>query len=341
MERVGLIFNEIKNSISDNVLLETQLKARLLKKLEFTTIFLAINNEQKRLFLLSLSKILDKEIVDKFPTWNGISITQKKMYNPFISQESWFLVFEQKEVVSTEIFEYLVDDIINFILESTSFNQLINKLKKVLFKWQTFFAKNSIMGLSEQQQQGLFGELLFIAQLIKFTNQPRKIVSCWYGAEKEKVDFQFDHVGIEIKTSSAGKPYKVTISAEDQLETVNIKLFLYCIMVEKSKRDGITVLEMINDVKKLLEEYPDVLAEFNYKLFLSGIIEPQLKEENLKKFIVKDTFYYSVTEEFPRITRDIIPNGILNVNYQLSLESCSSFQVQEEKVLYDVKDVIQ
>lgn len=342
MERIGVIYSEINNSISVNVLLESQLKARLVKNLEFTSIFLAINTQQKRLFLISLSKIMDKEIIEKLPTWNGIAIYQKKMYNPLKNQDGWFLIFEQKEIVSTEIFEYLVGDVINYIVDSNHLNQLLSKLKKVLFKWQSFFMKNNNVGLSEQQQQGLFGELTFLHQLIKSTNQPKKVISGWYGAEKEKIDFQIENIGIEIKTSSSGKPYKVTISAEDQLEiTTDLDLYLYCIMVEKSKRIGRTLLEVINEIKMLLEDYPDVLIEFNNKLFLSGIIGPNLKEETLKKFSVKDSYYYSVVDEFPRITRSILPRGILNVNYQLSLESCNSFQIQEEHVLYKVKDVIQ
>jgi hypothetical protein len=341
LERIGLVYKEINDSIAANVLLETQLKARLIKSLEFTSIFVAINNHQKRMFLISITKILVREEVEKFPTWNGIQVYQKKMFNPITNQEEWFLVFEQKEIVSVEIFEYLVGDIINYLLDSTSISKLITKLKRVLFKWQSFFTKINSKEITEQQQQGLFGELLFLFQAIKYTNQPRKVISSWFGSEKERIDFQFENIGIEIKTSSTGKPYKITISAEEQLEINNINLYLYCIMVEKSNRTGVTILDLIQDIKMLLNDYPELLIVFNQKLFLSGIIETQLKEEILKKFIVKDSFYYSVVDDFPRITRDIIPEGVLNVKYQLSLDSCQSFQIEEETVLYKVKDVIQ
>ncbi|MBC3696205.1 PD-(D/E)XK motif protein, partial [Bacillus pumilus] len=90
-----------------------------------------------------------------------------------------------------------------------------------------------------------------------------------------------------------------------------------------------------------LNDYPDVLVEFNNKLFTYGIIEPYLSVEKLLKFIVKDTFYFIVKDNFPRITKNILPLGILNVKYQLSLDSCNLFQVQEEQVLYKMKEVIQ
>ncbi|NPC91931.1 PD-(D/E)XK motif protein [Bacillus sp. WMMC1349] len=342
MERIGLTYKEIDNSVTFGVLLESQLKARLIKDLSFTSIFLAINAEHKRLFLLGLTRIMEKDTVDKFPTWKGINIYQKKMFNPLTNKEGWFLVFEQQDLIANEIFEYLVGDILEFIIDSTTLNQLQSRLKKVLFKWQAFFSKNSTTGMSEQQQQGLLGELTFIYQALKSTSSPRKIISSWYGADKEKIDFQIGNVGIEIKTSSAGRPYRVTISAEDQLETSQeIDLYLYCIMLERSKRLGVTILDIIKDIRLLLNEYPDVLLEFNNKLFICGIIEPNLNEGKLIKFIVKDTFYFTVEAEFPRITKSILPLGILNVKYQLSLDSCNSFQVQEEQVLYKVKEVIQ
>ncbi|MBP1904517.1 hypothetical protein J2Z32_001140 [Paenibacillus turicensis] len=341
MEQIGLTYKEIDNSVTISLLLESQLKARLIKDLEFTSIFLAINTEHKRLFLLGLNRIIEKDTVDKFPTWNGINIYQKKMFNPLTNREGWFLVFEQQDLIANEIFEYLVEDILEFIIDSTNLTQLQSKLKKVLFKWQEFFSKNGVIGISEHQQQGLLGELTFIYQALQSTNSPRKIISSWYGAEREKIDFQMENVGVEIKTSSAGKPYRVTISAEDQLETFQeIDLYLYCIMLERSKRLGVSILDIIKDIRILLNDSPDILLEFNNKLFASGIIEPNLSEEKLIKFIIKDTFYFKVENEFPRITKSILPIGILNVKYQLSLDSCKSFQVQEEQFLYKVREVI-
>lgn len=342
MERIGLTYKEIGNSINDGVLLESQLKARLIKDLSFASILLAINAEHRRLFLLSLIRVMEKDTVDKFPTWNGINVYQKKMFNPLTNKESWFLVFEQQDLIANEIFEYLVGDIIEYIIDSTNLNQLQSRLKKVLFKWYTFFSKNNTTGLSEQQQQGLLGELIYIYQMLKSTSSSPKIISSWYGVDKEKIDFQLGNVGIEIKTSIAGKPYRVTISAEDQLETSDeIELYLYCIMLERSKRSGVTILDIIKDIRVLLNDYPDVLVEFNNKLFTYGIIEPYLSVEKLIKFIVKDTFYFIVKDNFPRITKNILPLGILNVKYQLSLDSCDLFQVQEEQVLYKMKEVIQ
>ncbi|MGV2941937.1 PD-(D/E)XK motif protein [Mesobacillus sp. LC4] len=340
MDRIGLTYKEIDNSIAVSVLLESQLKARLIKDLVFTSIFIAINTEHKRLFLLGLTRLMEKDTIEKLPTWKGISIYQKRMFNPLTNKDGWFLVFEQQDLISNGIFEYLVGDIIEFIIESNNQNHLESRLKKVLFKWQAFFLKNSTNVLSEQQQQGLLGELIFLHQMLVSTNNPRRILSSWYGVYKEKVDFQIENFGVEIKTSSSGKPYKVTISAEDQLDQ-NLDLYLYCIMLERSKRLGITVLELIKDIRTILIEHPDVLAEFNNKLFQNGIIEPNLSEENLIKFIIKDSFYYSVEDEFPRITKSILPSGILNVKYQLSLDSCNSFKVEEEQVLYKIKEVIQ
>lgn len=342
MDRIGLTYKEIDNSISVSVLLESQLKARLIKDLVFTSIFIAINTEHKRLFLLGLTRLMEKDTIEKLPTWKGISIYQKRMFNPLTNKDGWFLVFEQQDLISNGIFEYLVGDIIDFIIDSNNQNHLETKLKKVLFKWQSFFLKNSANGLSEQQQQGLLGELIFLQHMLVSTNNPRRILSSWYGVYKEKVDFQIGNFGVEIKTSSTGKPYKVTISAEDQLDTdQNLDLYLYCIMLEKSKRLGITVIELIKDIRTILIDHPDILAEFNNKLFQCGIIEPNLSEENLIKFIVKDSFYYSVGDEFPKISKSILPSGISNVKYQLSLDSCNSFKVQEEQVLYKVKEVIQ
>ena len=80
--------------------------------------------------------------------------------------------------------------------------------------------------MSEERQQGLYGELLFLSECLD--SQGLEAVSHWAGSEDETHDFYFGSHAVEVKTTSAQAPYFAHISSEYQLDNSDIpgKLFL-------------------------------------------------------------------------------------------------------------------
>ena len=71
----------------------------------------------------------------------------------------------QNKDSDAEIFEVIVEDIRRCTDELQN-EHVVNEVVKILRKWKSFFAQQKIIIMSEERQQGLFGELLFLNYLI-------------------------------------------------------------------------------------------------------------------------------------------------------------------------------
>ncbi|AIK38260.1 hypothetical protein BG07_1450 [Bacillus pseudomycoides] len=343
MERIRVIYEDLEeeNSQSQNLLLESQIKARLVKNFPFSDVFIAINKDNKRLVLFTMNKFLDPDEMKRIPECKGLKIYPKKMINGLRGKEQWFLIIEQQELIATNIFEYFSVDLIKQISEVLNFKQLMTKTIRSLCKWQLFFQKYQQNRMSLIQEQGLFGELTCLLNLLMNENNDEKIIDGWFGPNRERIDFQYREIGVEVKTSSTAKPYKISISSEDQLESDDMDLYLYCIMLERTEREvGISLGELVEKVKNRLIYSESLVLKFLEKLMANGYFEDD-KELYSNRFVIKDQMVYLVSEGFPKIVPSILPQGIVNVNYQISLDSCNSFQVSEEEVLYKVKGTLE
>lgn len=66
------------------------------------------------------------------------------------------------------------------------------------------FAADKELVMSEERQQGLYGELLFLGECLD--SQGVGAVSHWAGSEDETHDFYFGPHAVEVKTTSAQAP---------------------------------------------------------------------------------------------------------------------------------------
>ena len=211
---------------------------------------------------------------------------------------------------------------------------MINCLSDTLSKWKKFFALNSDVIMSEQLQEGLYGELLVLKKLI--FNFGDEAVSYWSGADKETHDFYVNGSAIEVKTTSAKSNEKIRISGEHQLNPKDVEntLFLYVNMVRKSRSDGTTLPEIIKSIHSgLSEPYKSLFEE---KLFKYGYIS-SCEERYMLGFHLRSHQTYKVEEKFPNIVPDNLDNGISEVTYSLDLNACSDFVTEWSDIINALK----
>ena len=89
-----------------------------------------------------------------------------------------------------KIYFIVMQDIIDTLYESSK-NEILNKIKAVLIKWNVFFQFDKDYVLSDNVQQGLYGELYLLDKLI--TLKGEKAVECWTGCNSETHDFLLWH----------------------------------------------------------------------------------------------------------------------------------------------------
>jgi len=226
-----------------------------------------------------------------------------------------------------DIFSLFIQNILEDIAESVTENEAVTKTLNVISKWKKLFDKINFNGLSIEQQKGLIGELLFFNDLIDQGKSSTLIINSWTGPDFDDKDFVFGTVGIEIKLTSSKYP-KINITNEGQLDTKNLSdLFLIMYTVEDVKENGFTLNSLINQTQQKLSANLDELRFFNERLMLLGYTEEDNDHYN-KMYSLKNLYYYTISEEFPKIIKNHLPVGIYNTSYLIELSAVEKFLVE-------------
>ena len=223
--------------------------------------------------------------------------------------------------------------------------QLLNRGDRVrklvisqMRKWQDLFSKRMKNTLSIQEQQGLFGELLFLRKLICSPMDKVRSVMSWVGPNMAPQDFQSKSWAVEVKTITANKYPNVSINGELQLDETPIdKLFLYNLAVEIVPVDGKNLPELVGELRDSLSQDANALNLFENKL----INKMRAKKTELyykeRRYYIRKENYYLVQGEFPRIKKDDLLLGISDVRYTITLAVPTENIIEERNVLNTIQ----
>lgn len=159
---------------------------------------------------------------------------------------------------------------------------------------------SSLGRLSDDQELGLFGELLVLDRLIGSIGA-RRAVDSWRGPTREEHDFGLGDFDIEVKTTLT-EDRSHHISSMTQLEPSPARsLWLVSVQLTTRGIDGITLPESIDRTMTRLPE-PAIRARFADRLTAVGW-DPSHGHLYVRRFIPRgEVLAFRVTEEFPAIT---------------------------------------
>ena len=195
-------------------------------------------------------------------------------------------------------------------------------------RWKAFMAGKRRGILSPEEVRGLFGELTFLGQVLKRINE-QDALNSWGGPESVQQDFILGDMAVEVKTLSGRERNSIRISSEDQLYSTSSRLYLKLFRISEISESDRAV--SLNDlVKRIAEGISDhsALELFYDKLAVSGYVE--LPEYDSPEFVVSEERLYCVNNDFPRLIRSELPNGVSNVRYGIDLESIKTFLVRND-----------
>ncbi|NFM45371.1 PD-(D/E)XK motif protein [Clostridium botulinum] len=330
MNYLNKIFNDIINDFTkEEYVNQRNLSRRFV--LDNDIVFIAYYNKSNHTkeLAIRINKDFNKNVVTKYPDWNGIDVIVSEIQSG--SDKGFYLVFKQLEDSDENIYDAIVEDIIENIRLVQSYQQVINTIGRVLVKWKNFFNIHEDLLMSDIKQQGLYSELIFLEKLIDLYGE--KALNFWSGCNLETHDFYISGDAIEIKSTSSNNTSSVTVSNEYQLDTndVNGDLYLMVVILRKSLSDGETLPSLVQRIVNKLQVSAS-LEIFEEKLFKYGYL---LRNPEIYKmgFMIRDIKYFQISEEFPNITRDKLPNVISNVSYKLNINGCDRFNILEESLI--------
>lgn len=232
-----------------------------------------------------------------------------------------------------DIFSMFIEDLIIELERINSESEVPLCVNSKINNWARLFAKISGLLLSRESQRGLYGELLILFDILKFSPDHVKCIGSWTGPEGTNQDFSNDASALEIKTTKATAP-SINISSELQLDwTILSNLFLGVVHVDEINNGKETLESVILAIKSRIKNNSNLLFLFEDKLEKVGI--PVGEEINYNKigYVIRSKKFYRIDEGFPvLINSNINQPEIHNVKYQLDVSSFDSFYTDFETI---------
>lgn len=300
------------------VIAEVEIKC--LFKNSFCEVYIACVSKEDKQFVYAI-KILDKSLEIDLPLFNleNLLITQ--------GQNDRILLILRNEALF-DVFIGLTFDLHINLQKAVSSNEIIPVISGVISKFLHLFKKKR--GNDIAKIIGLYGELLFIKRGI---DQGIDMISKWYGSDGNRHDFSCRDASFEIKSGYRKKGI-VSISSELQLMVKPPEyLFLVNYFFDVKLGEEDSVYKLINSIKEqidvekyiqFIKKLCDLDVEFDAYWRLPESFKIELLAEN----------YYSVDENFPKLTSDNIPNGVNKVKYDIQLSSINDSCKKEEADLW-------
>jgi hypothetical protein len=287
-------------------------------------IFWAKSSDNTRMLVISLEG-------DQRDIYNECSIhikgirTDLRFYDETGRQS---LVLFLESAVDSDIFHDFCCALAGTIKAAENSSGIIFSTFQHIKRWKNFLSGGRQL-LSPLQIRGLIGELLFLRQMLQAGYEPRKALESWVGPDGGNQDFIVGDAAVEIKTLFGRERGRVRISSEDQLETIQSKLFLKIFrLIEADKTDeSFSLNSMVTELRSQMIATDD---EDIFDIKLNALSYSPIPFYNSPQFRCPEQFVFFVTDKFPRRIRSGLPVGISNVLYDISLESIKPFLCKDE-----------
>jgi Putative PD-(D/E)XK family member, (DUF4420) len=258
------------------------------------------------------------------PLFEAITVSRRQR-----EDGRWALLISLERRDLSTLFAYLAEDLILTTEQETRGHHASERLVERLKWWQRLLSRGQSGVLGNLELRGLVGELLFLRDLAIPAFGPRSAVEAWVGPLEAPRDFRFAELDVEVKTLTRDAP-TIRISSIEQLERAGAPILLATMVLESAadKSGGaISVQSIVEGVKALCEPDADVVAALSQRLWAAGYIERPEYESLL--FLPKAPVFYVCSDEFPRISRTEISEGIVQCVYQISIASIARFHTTD------------
>lgn len=322
-------YRKIWNSInleSQSSSLKTEIARRVPSKGVFL-VFLA-TDFKKGVRLLYIKLERDHDIVtDNLPRFRGLEISLAVSSIGQFKNEA-FLKFTQSIPNTDNIFESVISDICEKIIQIQNEKNLKAVLIKVVNEWKVFFEKQENEILSVSAQKGLIGELHFLRDYLFHKYTFAESIFYWTSSDKSNHDFQLVNNAVEVKTTSSKQHKKFTISSERQLDSTGLEhlyLSLFAINLHANIPDR-TLPAFIREIYTQIKDDPIATFQFQIKLAKYGYNDV-LSEKYTIGFSVFEMKFFEVVEGFPRLLQRNLPDGVGDLKYSVVVAACTPFEI--------------
>jgi len=245
-------------------------------------------------------------------------------------------VVELGDPALNDVFTALANDVVQHVSRAHGGSEGVTALVERLGRWRRLLEPEAGGGMTKEERRGLFGELLILKSALSNGAPPALAVFSWVGPTGANQDFQFPHLGIEVKTTAARQPQALKISSERQLDDTGMArlLLAHVSLDERNQGTGISLPKMIDAVRS--EVGVEMAAQLNGLLVASGWVPGSESRYSLPLYTVRSVVAFEVREGFPRITEADCPPGVGDVTYRVQLGALTDFTSNFDMALANV-----
>jgi hypothetical protein len=229
-----------------------------------------------------------------------------------------------------EVFGSLADDLVSSLTREKNLAASVSYFYERVLQWRGLFQAGRLVGLTENEQQGLWGELWILQNLMCPAIGLKNALESWKGPGGGIHDFEVRQLSVEVKTSSRHQDV-ITVSGAHQLaNSADIRLAICGLMLEVFPSAGTSLAELIETIRtSIMETSPSSLAQFNALLIEAGYIDSTSSRYRTAGYIIRKLAFWEVRDGFPRIDMAHIPPAVVDVKYSILWSGCREFEVDK------------
>lgn len=202
--------------------------------------------------------------------------------------------------------------------------------------WQQFW-KRPPQRMTLARAQGLFGELIYMNQLLDRGMTPQELVASWRGCENAHQDFVFENGWAEVKTIQASAT-QIEMSSLHQLYQNACAAHFGHLVVVCLRKDPVSehcylLSELIEKTKARLCIDPQALLIFEGALRLMGAPNAQGSlDEDVSFEVLSVQTFDTQAPDFPKLTTANVPLGVVKATYCLDRIVLNQWLIAKEEV---------
>jgi len=231
-----------------------------------------------------------------------------------------------------DVFLTLCRDIVDYSSSGSSSESCTKRAFRRIGHWHSLMLRARSAAMDAREIRGLIGELLILERLM-VSSGTEAALNAWVAPEQHPQDFALDSRIVEVKTRTSGSRFEVQISSLEQLDVLNLPVFLLVIeLLTSTQSDAMS----LNDVcARLLEiaklDGPVKEDSLDMALLKRGFVRQE--SYDIDKYRIAGSSAFAVREGFPKITRSQVDVRIVKAQYTIGLSTLSEFLVPVESVI--------
>lgn len=278
-------------------------------------------------FYIGLDEIGRKTLVARSKTNPGnikstsaIEVTVGQLKN-----KTWSLGFHLIPNSMSGLFYKFCDDIVESCRDNSVVIDEMSFIVKRFDSWKKLFFNMKRELLSENEIMGLIGEIVFMQNDLKNNYDTENALNAWSGYDKTHKDFSIEKLWYEIKTTKSNS-LTIKISSVEQLDS-DLDGFLVLFEMEKMSQE-FNGYSLNNVIRAFINELNENLVDlFLEKLRACGYTYDDNYDKYVYRIVSKKV--YLVNDDFPRITKENLPNSIVKIEYEILKHNISCFEVKK------------